>query len=294
MAARNEPTEPGGKPAMSETVTVPTPPATSHARALVYFGHAQNIALAALGGVAIVALWWAATTFLDVPAYILPKPARVWLSLWSGIAVSPTDPLGFYLPLWDTLWPTFAGFLIGSVFALAIGALMAEFKFLRQTTMPYIFALQALPKIAVAPLIINWLGFGVWSKITMAALLAFFPVVVNVYAGILSVESELTDLMRSLSATRREAYRYVMIPGSARFLFAGLNLAIVYALLGTILIEFLSAVSGMGVVITKAESATDTATVFAALVVLALTGIGLNLLTKKIEERVVHWGGRRD
>ena len=279
---------------MSQTMTLPAPPASTPGRGAAYFGHAQNAALAALGGVVIVAVWWAATTFLDVPSYILPKPGRVWWSLWYGIAVWPTDPLGFYLPLWYTLWPTFAGFLLGSIVAIVLGALMAEFRLLRQTTMPYIFALQALPKIAVAPLIINWFGFGVGAKITMAALLAFFPVVVNVYAGILSVEAELTDLMRSLNATRREAYRYVMIPGSARFLFAGLNLGIVYALLGTILVEFLSAVNGMGVVITKAESATDTATVYAALVVLALTGIGLNLLTKKIENRVIHWGGRRD
>lgn len=277
---------------MSQTAVVPAPPVRSN-RGAAYLGHAQNLGLAALGGMIIVALWWAATEFLDVPSYILPKPGRVWWSLWSGIAVSPADPLGFYLPLWYTLWPTFTGFLVGSAVAIAIGAAMAEFRFLRQTTMPYIFALQALPKIAVAPLIINWFGFGVASKITMAALLAFFPVVVNVYAGILSVEGELTDLMRSLSATRREAYRYVMIPGSARFLFAGLNLGIVYALLGTILIEFLSAANGMGVVITKADSATDTATVYAALVVLALTGIGLNMITKRVEERVIHWGGRR-
>jgi NitT/TauT family transport system permease protein len=83
-----------------------------------------------------------------------------------------------------------------------------------------------------------------------------------------------------------------MVPGSAQFLFAGLNLGLVYALLGTILIEFLSAVSGMGVVITKAESVTDTATVFAALVVLATTGILLNAATKALQRRIVHWSGR--
>lgn len=263
-------------------------------RGFKHLARLLNLALAALGGAAILAFWWIATSLFNVPSYILPPPDRVLQSLWSGIAVLPANPLGFYVPLWNTLWPTFAGFLIGSAFATLIGGLMAEFRVLRQMTMPYIFALQALPKIAVAPLIINWFGFGIGSKITMAALLSFFPVVVNVYAGIRSVETELTDLMRSLSATRWETYRHVMIPGSARFLFAGLNLAIVYALLGTILVEFLSAVNGIGVVITKAESATDTATIYAALIVLALTGIGLNLLTRTIEGRVIHWSGRKD
>jgi NitT/TauT family transport system permease protein len=257
-----------------------------------YRNRISDIAVGLAGGVVIIALWWLATTLLDVPAYILPPPGRVFSALMSGILVAPTNPLGFYRPLWDTLFATFSGFFIGAAIAVLIGAMMAEFRLLRRAAMPYIFALQSLPKVAVAPLIIAWLGFGIGAKITMAAMMAFFPVVVNVYAGIRSVEAELVDLMRTLNASRREAYRYVMVPGSAQFLFAGLNLGLVYALLGTILIEFLSAVSGMGVVITKAESVTDTATVFAALVVLATTGILLNAATKALQRRIVHWSGR--
>jgi NitT/TauT family transport system permease protein len=261
-----------------------------------WFGRYRNrisdIAIGLMGGVVFITLWLAATAPFDVPAYILPPPGRVFRALMSGILVAPTDPLGFYRPLWDTLFATFSGFFIGAIIAILVGALMAEFRLLRQAAMPYVFALQSLPKVAVAPLIIAWFGFGIGAKITMAAMMAFFPVVVNVYAGIRSVEPELVDLMRTLNASRRDAYRYVMIPGSAQFLFAGLNLGLVYALLGTILIEFLSAVSGMGVVITKAESVTDTATVFAALVVLAATGILLNAGAKALQKRIVHWSGR--
>jgi NitT/TauT family transport system permease protein len=158
--------------------------------------------------------------------------------------------------------------------------------------MPYAFALQSLPKIAIAPLIIVWCGFGNGSKIVMAALLTFFPMLVNSFAGIRSTESERLDLMKALSASRLQTYLRVKLPTAAPYIFAGLDMGVVYALLGTIVAEFLGAQEGIGVVITQAQAVTDIAGVFAALVILGVVGIALHLLIRFAEHRVVHWSDR--
>ena len=119
--------------------------------------------------------------------------------------------------------------------------MMAEEPHDRKLLMPYAFALQSLPKVAIAPLVVIWFGFGDGSKIAIAALLSFFPVLINSFTGLRAVEPERLDLMRSLSATRFETYRIVKLPNAAPFIFAGLDMAVVYALLGAIVAEFLGA-----------------------------------------------------
>ena len=242
--------------------------------------------------VGLLALWLVAVDLLAVPSYVMPSPQRVAIALWSGIAVPPTSRLGFYLPLWSTLANAALGFLIGAILSLALGSLMAEFRPVETLLMPYAFALQSLPKIAIAPLIVIWCGFGDGSKITMAALLTFFPMLVNTFAGMRATDPERLDLMRALSASRLETYLHVKLPSAAPYIFAGLDMGVVYALLGTIVAEFLGAQEGIGVVITRAQAVTDVAGVFAALVVLGMVGICLHLATRRIERRVVHWTER--
>jgi NitT/TauT family transport system permease protein len=227
-----------------------------------------------------------------VQPYILPAPEQVFVALWSGIAVSPASPLGWYLPLWSTMSNALLGFAIGAVLGLLFGSLMAEFRPVETAVMPYAFALQSLPKVAIAPLIVIWCGFGDGSKVAMAALLAFFPMMVNSFAGIRASELERLELMRALSASRLETYYLVKLPSAAPYIFAGLDMGIVYALLGTIVAEFLGAQEGMGVAITKAQAVTDVAGVFAALVVLGATGVLLHLIVRWIERSIVHWADR--
>jgi NitT/TauT family transport system permease protein len=160
--------------------------------------------------------------------------------------------------------------------------------------MPYAFALQSLPKVAIAPLIVIWFGFGDGSKIAISALLSFFPVLINSFTGLRAVEPERLDLMRSLSATRFETYRIVKLPNAAPFIFAGIDMAVVYALLGAIVAEFLGAQRGMGVVITQAQAVSDVAGVFAALVILGTLGIVLHATVRWTEAHIVHWGSNRN
>jgi NitT/TauT family transport system permease protein len=248
--------------------------------------------LAGMGALVLLAAWFAAVRLLHVPAYIMPAPEAVVRALWSGLAVSPASPLGYYLPLWSTIANAALGFLIGTGLGLALGSFMAEFRTVEKVVMPYAFALQSLPKVAIAPLIVIWFGFGDGSKVAIAALLAFFPVLINSFTGLRSVEPEKLDLMRSLSASRIETYWLVKLPHAAPFIFAGLDMAVVYALLGAIVAEFLGAQQGMGVVITQAQAVTDVAGVFAALIILGCVGVTLHTCVRRVEHRVVHWANR--
>jgi len=248
--------------------------------------------IGAIGLVVLFIVWDVSVRVLQVPSYILPSPLSVWRALWSGLAVSPSSPLGYYLPLWGTLKNAAIGLSVGAGAGLVLGSLMAESRTIEKLLMPYAFALQSLPKVAIAPLIVIWFGFGDGSKVAISALLAFFPVLINSFTGLRATEPEKLDLMRSLNASRWETYRIVKLPNAAPFIFAGLDMAVVYALLGTIVAEFLGAQQGMGVVITQAQAVTDVAGVFAALVILGAMGILLHTAVRSAEKKVVHWADR--
>jgi len=132
----------------------------------------NGTAITMIGLVILFGGWAAAVKYLDVPSYILPAPTAVWRALWSGLAVNPTSPLGYYLPLWGTLKNAAIGLAIGSGLGLLLGSLMAESRLIEKLLMPYAFALQSLPKVAIAPLVVIWFGFGDGSKIAISALLA--------------------------------------------------------------------------------------------------------------------------
>lgn len=273
---------------MSATVADSAPLAASARR-----NRLASIGLTLLSALVLLVAWDRAVAWLDVPPYILPPPQRVLVALWSGLAVPPDSPLGWYRPLWGTLSNAAIGFVVGAGLGLVLGSAMAEFRALERLLMPYAFALQSLPKVAIAPLVVIWLGFGDGSKIAMAALLTFFPMLVNTFAGVRAADAQAIDLMRGLSASRLETYLIVKLPTAAPYVFAGIDMGVVYALLGTIVAEFLGAQRGMGVAITQAQAVTDVAGVFAALVILGSVGIALHAMVRIAERRVIHWRDRR-
>src|SRR5947199_6176487 len=154
--------------------------------------------IAGMGLIALAALWIFAVRVLRVPPYILPAPETVLNALWSGLAVNPASPKGFYLPLWSTLSNAATGFAIGTGLGLVLGSLMAESRTVEKLLMPYAFALQSLPKVAIAPLVVIWFGFGDGSKVAIAALLAFFTVLITSFTGLRATDPEKIDMMRAL------------------------------------------------------------------------------------------------
>jgi ABC-type nitrate/sulfonate/bicarbonate transport system permease component len=145
---------------------------------------------------------------------------------------------GLYLSnFWVTLCEALLGFVIAAVTGIMLGAVIAQFRLMEQTFYPYLVALQTLPKIAIAPLIIVWFGFGISSKVIIAATVAFFPVLVNVIVGLKTIDPAKLDLMRSLRASRWQTFRLVTFPNALPFVFAGLDIAVVFSVLGAIVGE---------------------------------------------------------
>jgi NitT/TauT family transport system permease protein len=158
-------------------------------------------------------------------------------------------------------------------------------------------AFQALPKIAIAPLLILWLGFGIWSKVAMAAMIAFFPVMVNVITGLRAVNRDVLELMKSLSATDWQVFRLVRLPNALPYLFAGLDVAIVFSLLAAIVAEFVGSQAGMGNLILQMNFQLDVAGVFAVLIILSALGVALHLIVVHLQRRLLFWsstGGSPD
>src|SRR5207245_10326586 len=190
---------------------------------------------------------------------------------------------------WVRLSDAVAGFLIAVVSGIVLGAIVAEFRLVERTLYPYLVALQTLPKIAIAPLIVVWFGFDVSSKVVIAATVAFFPVLVNVIVGLKTIDAAKLDLMRSLRASRWQTFRLVTFPNALPFVFAGLDIAIVFSVLGAIVGEFVGAQRGLGNLILQFHTSLDIAGMFAVLLLLAALGVGLHLVIQVIQRRVIFW-----
>jgi len=255
----------------------------------------RNIAVAASSLIASLVIgfviWEVAVVVFQMPSYVLPSPRAVLAALADGLAQSLTSRAGFWYHLQDTLEATLAGFVIGSVLGLVLAAAMAEFRPIERLLFPYIAAIQSLPKVAIAPLYVIWFGYQIESKIAMAVTLALFPVLLNALQGFLSVDRDRLELMASLDSSRWQKFWLVKLPASLPLIFAGLNLGIVYALLGALVAEFIGAQRGMGVMVMQLQSVNDTAGVFAVLVVLAVVGYVLIAAMRFIQHRVVFWSG---
>jgi NitT/TauT family transport system permease protein len=253
--------------------------------------------LAASAGMLIASLvllllvWEALVDFYHMPSYVLPPPKAVLAALIDGLSTDPTSRASFWYQLADTLTATLAGFVIGGSLGLVLAAAMAEFRIFEKIFFPYIAAIQSLPKVAIAPLYVIWFGYQIQSKIAMAVTLALFPILLNALQGLVSVDRDRLELMSSLDANRWQVFWLVKLPSSLPLIFAGLNLGIVYALLGALVAEFIGAQRGMGVMVLQLQSVNDTAGVFAILVVLAVVGYVLISAVRLIQRRVVFWSG---
>ena len=236
-------------------------------------------------------LWEALVVWFEIPTYVLPSPKAVMAALADGLGQNPMSCASFWYHLADTLTATLSGFVIGSVLGLVMAAAMAEFRIVERLLFPYVAAIQSLPKVAIAPLYVIWFGYQIQSKIAMAVTLALFPVLLNALQGFLTVDRDRLELMASLDASRWQVFWLVKLPSSLPLIFAGLNLGIVYALLGALVAEFIGAQRGMGVMVLQLQSVNDTAGVFAVLIVLAVVGYVLIASVRAVQHRVLFWSG---
>jgi NitT/TauT family transport system permease protein len=239
--------------------------------------------------VLILVVWDLGVRLTGVNPILFPSPVSVANSLWLG--VSRWGPASFYPHFWRTMQEVLLGFAGGLVIGLFLGALVAMSRTAQMIIRPYVVMIEAIPKIAIAPLMVVWLGFGIESKVALAVLVTFFPVFVNTVSGIRSVPLERLELMQSLKATKGMTVRMVVFPSALPFIFAGLEIAAVYAVIAAIVSEFISGQMGLGVLILQANLRLDIATVFAVLIVLGLIGISLTKLIEFARKRIIFWDG---
>jgi NitT/TauT family transport system permease protein len=237
-----------------------------------------------IGFLLLVCAWELAVYLFEIPDYILPAPSAVAKSLYNGFASGI-----FIANLMVTAIQTLAGFFLAAILGTALGAVVAQFDIVERVVYPWLVALQALPKIAIAPLIIIWAGYGISSKIIIVALVAIFPVLVNTIMGLKSCDQGKLDLMRALGAGRWETFRSVRLPNALPFIFAGLNVAIVLAILGSIVGEFVGSKAGLGNLILEANFQFDVARIFAVLVILGAFGVILSKLMGIVQDYFLFW-----
>ncbi len=210
--------------------------------------------------------WEAACHFFEIGAYLLPKPSEVF-------AVIIEDPMFLLHHGMVTAAATLAGFVLATLAGVLIAILIVYSPFLEKTLFTALVAFNAIPKIAIAPLFILWIGTELESKILMAFLIAIFPIIVDTVAGLRSVDPAQLDLVRTYRASQAQTFFKIRFPNALPSIFAGMKVGITLALIGTIVGEFVGANRGLGFVILQAQGTYQTPLVFAAITVLSVLGV---------------------
>lgn len=248
------------------------------------FGHrAFNLLLPLSFLAAIIVAWEIFVNVADVRAFLLPAPSTIWAELTMMWDVS------LRAHSWVTLQEAVAGFVLGCLlgFVLAVG--IAYSKFLERTIYPLIVASQAVPKIALAPLFVVWLGFGMAPKILVTVLLVFFPIVVTSVQGLMSVDPNLLQLMRSVSASQWQIFRKVQLPHALPYLVSGMKIGVTLAVVGAVVGEWVGANQGLGYQVIYSQSQLQTPRVFAAITLLVVMGVVLFTCVSIIGRLLTPW-----
>jgi NitT/TauT family transport system permease protein len=231
-----------------------------------------------------LAAWEALVRLFNIPRYILPAPSLVAMALYRGVS-----SMVYIDNLWITLAETLLGFALGTALAFLLGTMVALSRRFEYYLYPFIVMFQALPKVALAPLIVVWFGLGLSSKVMNAALIAFFPLMVNTILGLRSADEDRVNLMRSLGASETQIFWMLRLPGALPFIMAGLEVAMIFSLIGAIVAEFVGAQSGLGVLIQSLNFSADIAGVFSVLLILSILGLILNQAILLVRRRVLFW-----
>ncbi|MEM7798586.1 MAG: ABC transporter permease [Chloroflexota bacterium] len=229
--------------------------------------------------------WEAIVIWRDVAPFILPRPSAIMQSIW-------TLTLDGRLPrhMLITLAEVIPGLLLGSAVALPLGYLITKSKWAEKLVSPYLIATQAIPIIAIAPLLTIWVHSTYWSRVLVAVLVVFFPIMINVIVGLQSVSPDMLDLMRTLKATRWQIFRKLELPATLPVLLGGFKVAATLSVIGALVGEFVNPRSqGLGYLLLTARYQFKTDIVFAVLLTLAVLALSLYGLAALMERRLLRW-----
>jgi NitT/TauT family transport system permease protein len=235
----------------------------------------------------LLGIWEFISSTGIVDEIILPAPTSI-----ASAMVDLVQESFFWNATRVTTQEALIGFAAGVLVAWILGTLIGLFRRFSLAVYPPVVAFQIMPRVALAPVFLTWFGFGITSKVVMAATICFFPVLVNTILGMQGVSKDARALMRSLGASKWEEYRKLLLPASLPAIFASLKVAIALALIGAIVAEFLGASEGMGVLLREFSFQLLIAESFAVLVALSLLGLVLYGLAALLESRLIFWRGR--
>jgi NitT/TauT family transport system permease protein len=238
---------------------------------------------------ALLLLWESAVRLLDIPAIILPAPSDVAVALVREVAsVSFLNNFGV------TFTEIALGFAVGATLGIVLGVAIGQSEFLERVAYPYVVAFQTVPKVAIAPIIVVWFGYGLWSKVVITATIAFFPLLANTIVGLRSAPRDQIEMLRAHTATEWRVFRMVRLPQALPFVFAGLDIAAVLSVIGAIVGEFVGAKAGLGYLILQKNFSFDMAGSFAILIVLSLIGVVLHGIVVVVQQRLLFWSAATD
>lgn len=234
--------------------------------------------------VILIGGWQFAVSVIGVSKFILPAPLDVWRSL-----VDLVTGGSVWHDVWITLSEVLIGFLIALVVGTAVGAVLGRMVWLERAVQPALVALQVVPKVAFIPIFVIWFGFGTTSKIIMAAILAFFPIMLNVMLGVRSVDRGHRDVMRGLGAGKVATFRNLELPSTLPYIFAGAEVGIVFAVIGAIVGEYLGGSEGLGHLVVTSLNSLDAPQLFAVIVLLAIMGSLLYAAVTLTKRLMIPW-----
>ncbi|MBI5380610.1 MAG: ABC transporter permease [Opitutae bacterium] len=230
----------------------------------------------------LLILWEVAVRLLALPEYLLPLPSTI-LGRAIEIHASLLVHAGY------TAIEAGLGFVCGALLGMGLAGLFVRYQMLETSVYPYAIALKSVPIVAIAPLLVVWMGNGMAPKVVVAAIISFFPVVVNSVKGLRSIDPEAYDLFDSMSASRRQIFLKLRVPSALPYVFAALRISSTLAVIGAIVGEFSGADRGLGFFITVSAHRLETVDMFVGILMSSLLGIGYFYLVSFIEHRVVSW-----
>lgn len=232
--------------------------------------------------IGIILVWELIDIILNIKEIILPNPHEIFFAI-----ITNFDNLIFNT--WITSFESILGFIIGSVLAFFLATLFIYSNDSKKALYPYAIALKATPLFALAPILVIWFGNGLWSKIIMSAMVAFFPVLVSSVKGLSAIKKESIELFRSYNASKIQLFTKLRFPSSLPYIFPALKIASTLAVVGATIAEFTGASRGIGYLIVNSSYYLDTSIMFAGIIMISLVGILFFYLIDFIEKKIVFW-----
>jgi NitT/TauT family transport system permease protein len=233
----------------------------------------------------ILITWEVCARYFEIPGWLLPTPSAIVNAMADWRAELLMHSL-------VTLYETLIGFAVAIAVGVPLAALVTYSPLLQKTIYPLLLALQSVPKVAVAPLLALWIGFGTLPKVVVVFLVCFFPIIVSTTAGLSSVSPTVMELIRSLSASQYQIFTKIRFPTAMPQIFVGFKIAITFAVIGAVIGEFVGSESGLGYLILTSSSQSRTSVAFAALFILTIMSIVLYYAVELVERLSMPWAVR--